>query len=160
VKSTRYEAPLQRPVYIPPLSCRYSPKYFVLINPSLCLLPLLWETEFHTHTKQEVKLQFLYFKSETHWFKVLYYHKPLARWDRGFEYHLGYTDFEILYSVKVIHILQHVSSTKPLSEFRFNLVLIIYVKIFRIHFMLLRIFLEPWYLSWYSAGLRAGRSGF
>jgi hypothetical protein len=31
-------------------------------TPSVCVLPLMWQTKFHTHTKQQVKLYFVYFK--------------------------------------------------------------------------------------------------
>jgi hypothetical protein len=44
-----------------PLRSKYSPQHPVLKTPSIYVLLLVWETKFHTHTQQQVKLQFCVF---------------------------------------------------------------------------------------------------
>jgi hypothetical protein len=41
------------------LRSKYSPQ-----TPSTYVLPLLWKTKFHTHTKRQVKLQFPFYREE------------------------------------------------------------------------------------------------
>jgi len=40
------------------LRLKYSPQYPVLRHPQTMFFPLVWETKFHTHTKQQTKLYF------------------------------------------------------------------------------------------------------
>jgi hypothetical protein len=48
--------------YFIPLRSKYSPQHPVLKHPhSVCALPLMLETKFHTHTKWLAELCFVYF---------------------------------------------------------------------------------------------------
>jgi hypothetical protein len=39
-----------------PLRSKYSSKHPVVKTPSICVLPLVWQNTFHTHTIKKVKL--------------------------------------------------------------------------------------------------------
>jgi hypothetical protein len=47
-----------------PLRYRYSPQHPVLKHPQ-CVLPLVWQTQFHTHTELQVTLWFCKFRTSS-----------------------------------------------------------------------------------------------